>query len=330
MKAFSRTALSLVGALALAAGAGANDYVKYKDGTLVKGEAVSYDEATNTLAFRMEDGTARQIKVDELDKRSIYLVNHSKVPKDDAVRQIRVGNLARDAELFAHAVRHYGYAEKADPSKKADVERERALLRQRAAEYGMAKAKAAVDKGDIPEAERWLLKLVDKVPDEPQAKEAAAILDRYYAKTRAERESKAQAQATEALRKDLQPAKKHYDTLVAKTQEGLTTKTAGSKSVAAWDAAVSAGERALAELDATSKKYPDAATQELLAGYRKVVVEQMVELRLHRASVMTTRSSYNDAIAEVNKALALDPKNERALSTRARIEDAAAEGIDFF
>jgi tetratricopeptide (TPR) repeat protein len=325
MNRLLRTTFTFASALVLVTAAQAAEYVRLKNGTLIKGQAVSFDDATQTLKFQMEDGTTSGFKLDELDKRSVYLVNQSRVPKDDATKQIRIGNLARDAELFAQAVRNYDYAEKADPSRKPEIDQERAKLRQLAAAYGMKKAQDAITKRDIPEAEKWLLKIVDKVPDEPQAKEAAAMLEQYYTKTREEREAKAEAKATEQLRKDLQPGKKSYEDMVKKTQQGLTTKTTGNKSTSAWESAINDGERALALLDKLTKKYTDSATRETLSGYREMVVNQMVELHLHLASALTTRSSYNKALAEVNQALALDPKNERALSARARIEQASAE-----
>jgi len=325
MKRLLRTTLTFASVLVLAAAAGAADYVKLKDGTLIKGEAVSFDDATKTLTFKMEDGTTRGFNIEELDKRSVYLVNQSRVPKDDATKQIRIGNLARDTELFAQALKHYGLAEQADPARKPEIDQERATLRQLAAAYGMKKAQDAIAKRDMPEAEKWLLKIVDKVPDEPQAKEAAAILEQHYTKTREEREAKAEAKASEQLRKDLQPGKKNYEDMVKKTQQGLTTKTTGSKSTSAWESAINDGERALALLDKLNKKYTDPATRETLSGYREMVVNQMVDVHLHLASALTTRSSYNKALAEVNQALALDPKNERALSARVRVEQAAAE-----
>ena len=321
-----RTTLSLAALLALALPAAAqNDFVKLKDGKFIKGEAISYDEPTQTLNFKMEDGTSRGFKLDELDKRSVYLVNQSKVPKNDATKQIRLANLARDAELFAHAMRHYAYAEKADPARKPEIDKERATLRQLAAAYGMRMANEARSKGDKAGAEKWLMKIVEKVPDEPQAKEASAILEQTYAQARGEKEAKAQSQASEQLKKDLQPGKKNYDDMVRKTQEGLTASTSGSKATNSWDSALSDGQRALDLLERLMKKYPDPKTKETLEGYRGVVTGQMVELHLHLASSYTTRSSYNDALAEVNKGLALDPKNQECLAARARIEQAASE-----
>jgi tetratricopeptide (TPR) repeat protein len=325
IQALFRSARAAALVLALGLAAHANDYVKLKNGTPIKGEATSYDEATNSLNFKLEDGTTRTFKMDELDGRSVYLVNHSRVPKDDAVKQIRLANLARDVGLYAHAVRHYEYAAKADPSKKPEIEREVAVLKTKAATWAMQQVRSAQAKGDKAEAEKWLLKMVEKVPDTPEGKEAAAMLDQTYAAARAKREADAEAKADDKLKEDLQTGKKLYDNMVAKTQKGLTAKNSGGQAVNSFEGAANDGERVLKELDKVTKKYPDATTQATLAGYRKIVVDQLIETRLHLASVLTVRSSYNDALSQVNQALALDPKNEQAQAARVRVEQAAAE-----
>lgn len=325
MKALFRSARTAAFVLALGLAAHANDYVKLKNGTPIKGEATKYDEATNSLEFKLEDGSTRTFKMDELDGRSVYLVNHSRVPKDDATKQIRLANLARDVGLYAHAVRHYEYAAKADPSKKPEIEREVAVLKTKAATWAMQQVRNAQAKGDKAEAEKWLLKMVEKVPDTPEGKEAAAMLDQTYAEARAKRESDAEAKATQSMKDDLQTGKKLYDNMVSKTQKGLTAKGSGGQAINSFESAVQDGGRVLKELDKADKKYTDAAAQETLAGYRKVVVDQLIETRLHLASAFTVRSSYNDALEQVNQALALDPKNEQAQSARVRVEQAAAE-----
>jgi len=326
MRTLLRTTILFAVPLVLSVFAEAADHVKLKNGTPVKGEAVSFDEATQTLNFKMEDGTTRPFELDELDKRSVYLVNHSKVPKDDVAMQIRLGNLARETELFAHAMRHYGYAEKADPTKKPEIDGERAKLRQLAAAYGMRLAQAELAKGNKAEAEKWLVKIIEKVPNEPQAAEAAAMLEESYSKAREEREAKARAKARDQLKKDLQPGRKVYENMVDKTKKGLTAKSSNSTATALWESALVDGKQLIRGLDRLDKKYPDSATREMLSGYRAIVEKQIIEVHLHLASVWTTRSSYNNALDEVNQALAIDPTNEIVIATRARIEYAASDG----
>jgi len=315
---------SLALLVALAAPASA-DYVKLKDGTLVKGEATSYDEAADALVFKMEDGSTRSIPMADLNHRSVYLVNRSRIPRQDFEGQLKIGNLARDVELFAHAMRHYGYARKADAARGAEVDAEVARLKSLAAEWAMQKAKDAVSKGDIREAEKWLVKLVEKVPDEPQAVQAQQMLDEYYARNREQREAETLARATEQQHKQLEVAKRHYDDMTRKAQKGLTSKRTGNTSVSAWERALKDGERTLSALGKVDTTTEGAVTAEQLEGYRRMVTEEMIEIHLHLASLWTVRSSYNKALGETNKALALDPSSERAIAARARVERAASE-----
>jgi tetratricopeptide (TPR) repeat protein len=325
VKPLSRTLAPLALALVLAAPAIAQEYVKMKDGTLVKGDATAYDEATETLTFRMENGSERGFKLSELDLRSVYLVNRSRVPKDDFDRQLRIGKLACEVGLYAHAMRHFDQALKADPARGAEADAAVAELKRAAATYGMQMAKDAVSKGDLREAETWLVKLTEKLPDEPEGVQAQQMLDQYYARNRREREAKVLAQASAAQQKSLEVAKGHYDKMIEKTQKGLTTKSSGNASVASWQSALKDGGRALKALAAIDTGGGDAVSSDQLDGYRRMVVDQMVEIHLHLASLWTVRSSYNQALSETNQALALDPTSESALAARARIERAASE-----
>lgn len=52
----------------------------------------------------------------------------------------------------------------------------------------------------------------------------------------------------------------------------------------------------------------------------------MVDVHMGMASLLTVLSDDQGALRDVNPALALDPNNERALSARARIEEASSQG----
>ena len=213
MRRLLTTAAALTLALTLAAPALA-DHVKLKQGGYVRGEAVSYDEATDTLTFRMEDGSEKRFALDDLDKRSVYLVNRSRVPTDDFDRQLRIGKLAQETELFAHAMRHFDQARAADPARGAEVDQAVAQLERDAGDYGMRKAKDAISRGDLREGEKWLVKLAEKLPDQPQGVQARQMLDQYYERVRDEREAKVLAQASAEQRKQLEVAEGHYDKMI--------------------------------------------------------------------------------------------------------------------
>jgi hypothetical protein len=311
--------------LALTAPAFASE-LKLKDGTTLTGRAVRYDSPSKTLYYRTDDGRDVHYTLDQFDARSLYVLNASIVPKDDAPKQLMVANYARDIGLYAHAVRRYGETLKTDPSLKATVDREMAQLRRMAAEQCWKNAEAAKAKGDVREAEKWLTTLINKLPDEPEAAKAKTILDDYYAQNRAEKMAQADAKASAELQKHVEKGKKLYEQMVEKGKKGLQARTP-SQARTYYDAALKDGQAVLAEIDNIEK------TQNLNEGqvasaneYRQIVTEQMVETYLNIASQQTVQTDYNGALRTVNNALALDPKNQSALAARARIEESVNSG----
>jgi tetratricopeptide (TPR) repeat protein len=310
-----------------APGASASERIKLKSGAVVSGRATAYDATKEVLSFRTDAGEDVTYTLSQLDARSVYLVYASVIPKDDAKGQLQLANFARDAGIYEHAARRYGYAEQADPSLKATVERERAELRRKAAETCLALAKEALAKKDTKSADKYLTLLLERLPGEPQAAEAARLLDGYYAAEASARDDAAERELAEHLQKDLKKGKELYDRMLQRTQEGLTARSE-SKSKGLWEGALADGQGVLKEIDKLAAKYgSDPKVQEGAARYRKITRDHMVDVHLHLASQRTVKSDYKDAEKHVNAALALDPRNGEALAARARIEAAASEGL---
>jgi tetratricopeptide (TPR) repeat protein len=305
------------------------DTIRLKDGSTLKGYATAYDDAHQVLSFHTEDGRDLKLELAELNTLSVYQVTQSTIPKDNAKAQIQIGNYARDTGLYAHALRHYGYAEKADPSLKDAIEKERAILRQKAADFALDNARTALRKGDASEAKKWLTKIVEQLPNEPQAAEASKMLAELIAREAPAARLPRNTKSPRSLDDDLSKGKSLYEQMVRKTNEGLTS-SGGTNATNLWQSALADGDRCLKEIEKLGEKYTDPQSRELLSSYRKVVIDQLVELRLHRASVWTTRSSYNKALEEVNQALALDPHNRDVLAARARIEVASSRGFGWY
>ena len=323
----SATTLAL---LALCGTTLARDTVKLKNGDRLKGQATAYNDQTRILSFQLESGEAREIPVDDLDGRSYYQVIRSQVPKDNARGQLQLANFARDVGLYAHSVRHYDYALKADAALKTEIDADLAILRREAGAWAMGIVRDALQKGDRAKAERWLKKIVRKLPNEPVAREAEATLERYHAETQAAKDDELERKHAEKLKKELKTAKKHYDDMMEGNIKALTNTGSGNKAVKAWEDAIRDGERAQKELDKFLKKHADEGDViEAVGGYTKIIDDQLIDMHLSLASHWSTRSSYNKAQREVNLALAIDPKNKEARSMRARIEEAASRGIDW-
>jgi len=305
----------------------ASDKIKLATGKIVEGKATAYDAAKQELHFRLQDGTDTVYPLARLDARSVYLVHSSVVPKDSGKGQLQLANFARDAGLWEHAARRYGYAEKADPTLKDQVARERATLRQRAADFCLRNAKEAVARKDGKEAEKWLALMLERLPEEPQAAEASALLEASYTKSRADEEAAVSSAFREKLEKDVQSGKKAFDRMVESTQKGLTARNE-SQATKLWKSAIRDGEKVLAEIDRIEKRYgDDPAVRAGAARYRQLTRDQLIEANLHIASQSMVNSSLEKAEEHCNAALAIDSNNPRALAMRARIERAANEGL---
>ena len=310
--------------LALAAAPASAATLKLKGGQTFQCKVLSYDAPKKTLHVRMDDGRETQFTLDQLDARSVYLVNASLVPKDDAKKIFAVANFARDAGLYAHAVRRYGEALKLDPSMKPAVDHEMAILKKEAATFCMENARAAVGKTDYKEAEKWLKILVQKLPDEPEAKQASAMLDNYYAQNRAKDMAAADAKATEAIQKDVANGKKRYEQMVEKSKQGLQAE-GSSQSETLFKAAIVDGKAVLKEVDRLEKKYTDPQLREKLSAYRKIANDQLIEVYMNLANRECVKSDYQGAMNSVEQALAIDPQNETALSMRSKIQEYSSQ-----
>ena len=325
-------ALEILASLALSLPQTPTEHIKLKNGSVVTGQATAYDADKKVLSFRTEAGKDMNYTLDELDARSVYLVNASLIPKDNGKAQLQLANFARDIGLYAHAGRRYAQAEQADPTLKDEVEKQRAIGRKLAADYCLKNAKDALAKGKTKDAEEWLSTLVEKLPNEPQAEEAAQLIQQNYVKSRKERDAQLESEQAALLQGDLKKGKELYDRMIQRTQDGLTARNP-SKAMSLWNGAIDDGEGVLKEIDRLAAKYKDdPKVQDGAVKYRQLTRDQMVDAHLHIASSLTVKSSYSQALKETNAALALDPNNGRALAQRARIEQASSEGlgIDLF
>jgi hypothetical protein len=320
-----------LGAIAvfLAAPARAEDVLKLKDGTVLRGRATAYDESTETATFVTGDGRERKLPLDQLDRLSAYKIAKTRAPASDAQGQLKIANFARDAELYLYAVRHYENARKADPALAPTIERELGVLRREAADYCMRNANAALEKKEASEAEKWLTTLVQKLPGEPQAAQASSMLEDLYAKNHGARDDELEQKDPDLLKTELADGKRYYDAMLEKIRKGLANSRSTSVSKGLFEQAWNDGEKALRELDKVQKGHGDAETAELFDGYRRLVREHMVDAQLNIASMLTTSTNYRGALAAANKALSIDPESQVARQARARIEVAASESSLF-
>ena len=113
----------------------------------------------------------------------------------------------------------------------------------------------------------------------------------------------------------------------ADIQEGLNAGSSMSKALTSFRRANQNLERAVRGCDRLKETYGNDARYTGDINYlREQATNSLTNSLLHSASILTTRGSFNAALGNVNKILARDPKNTRALAMRGRIESAANEG----
>lgn len=304
------------------------DRLKLQDGATLVGRATAYDDASEVVTFVTDDGRTLRIAAGDLDPISAYKLAKARTPRNDAAAELRLGGIARAVGLYAHAGRHLGNALKLDPGLAAEVEQERAVLRRAAAEYCMRMAREALQDDDTKTAEEWLTKLVEKLPNEPEAAQAETMLTELYPKNHEPLDDVLEDRLGGLLENELKTGKKHYDEMLAGIQKGLTNTRSERAAKTAFEGAWSSGERALQELEKVKRgtSETEASVREQLVKYRMLTVEHMVAAQLHLASLYTVQTDYKNAQKAVGLALSVDPKNRDALAARARIEEAANRG----
>jgi hypothetical protein len=110
-------------------------------------------------------------------------------------------------------------------------------------------------------------------------------------------------------------------------RKGLINTKTLSQSKSYFEQAVKALESAIKDAESLAKKHPgEPAVLDTLASLRTEAESHIKSSLLHTGSVELMRGDYNDAMRAVNRVLAIDPKDGRALDMRARIEIAASEG----
>jgi len=166
----------------------------------------------------------------------------------------------------------------------------------------------------------------EKLLDEIQAKEDEAEARKRANRRRVEAEDQErEARMVEADRdKCLKPVETLLDEANAANTRGLRAKSV-TKAKGPLESAASKYEQAIKRADAALKQgAPDDKTKNSLEEMKRDAINGGVQAYLNLAHSMSSRGSYQQAVAYTNKALALDPDNAEAKAARATISTTAA------
>jgi len=291
----------------------------FTSGKAIKGTLLEDNGAL--IRLRTSSGE-RQIEYSELAPRSVYRLEKGRTPPDDGLGLAKLGDLARKAGYWAHASRHYRDALAADASLAPRLEASMAELREEASQDVLSRAREDVQKKKVKDAEKNLTTILTEFPDEPAAVEAAAMLDRIHSDSQRTRSIPS---SDERLAKLFETPRKELERAANFNHKGLVNRNQ-SRALGSYKNALKNLDKAGKQLDKIEEKYPD--DRQILAMVRSLgdeVSDLYVTTTLNMVSVYMVQTSYNKALEAVNTALAMSPKDEQLLNTRARIEYATSD-----
>jgi tetratricopeptide (TPR) repeat protein len=234
---------------------------------------------------------------------------------------MKLGDLAREAGFWAHANRHYKEALKVDPALRPRIETALAGLREEASQAVLAEAREDMRKKRVKDAEKHLTAVLNEFPDERAAVEAAAMLDRIHTQDR----TRSVPARDKHLEKLFASAVSDLEYAADSNHKGLTSKSQ-SRSINSYRNAISRLERGRKKLAGIEKKNKDdRVVVERADELDAQAIELYVTTSLNLVSSYMVQTSYNEALKAANAAVAVAPTDQRLLSARARIENAAAD-----
>jgi len=207
---------------------------------------------------------------------------------------------------------------------KAIREKTAAQLKSRF-QYNLAQGKLRTAEQSLRELNRHY---ADVVGANVRAQMKTSLEAREVAFKKERQEKRAQeavAKKEKAFQRKLKPIRLRVERGQAGMRKGLNAGSSMSKALGSFRSATRDLDYAVRSCERLRKKYGNDHAADL--NYlQEQATSALTDALLHSASILTSRGSFNKALGNVNKVLARDPKNTRALAMRGRIETAANEG----
>ncbi|MHC4815292.1 MAG: hypothetical protein ACYTGW_08840 [Planctomycetota bacterium] len=271
-------------------------------------------------------------KLDEFTPVSRFRIMQAVTP-DTAEAQLGLARygLAQDAPVQARYALRVARKLAGDPKLGADLEAE---LRKETATLLQARFHDSLAKGKIATARQTLRELnrhySDVVSPDARSQLQAALETReadFKAQAAERRAKEATARQDKEFHRKLNPLRKRLERGQANVKRGLNAGSSMSKALGAFKRANSDLDRVVRGCEQLRKKYGNEPRYTSDINYvHEQGTRALTDSLLHSASILTSRGSFNKALGNVNKVLAMDSNNTRALAMRGRIEAAANEG----
>ena len=323
----------------LATEAAAQQLVFLKDGGVYKVTVLKSDWEAVTVSLPTEGGGAEThvVPVENLEAHCYYNIRN-KALEGDAKGRIQLAKYAVDNDLFTRAKAQMDQARALDPAAveefmQTEFPKMKEGLAQRLLETGQRSLRRGSPKNAKKYASLILTKFegtaaeagAEKLLGEVQAQDEAARAKKRVNRRRVEaQDEERDARMVEAERdKLLKPIEKLLDEANAANERGLRAKSV-TKSKDPLESAARKYEQAAKRAEASLKQSPDEKTTKSLQEMKNDAIHGGVQAYLNLAHSMSSRGSYQKAVAYTNKALALDPDNAEAKAARATISTTAS------
>ncbi len=285
-------------------------------------------------------GATMKLNYEVLTPKSIYRLQVLRTGPT-AQDQLALAEWCVPMKLYEEARAHYRKAIALDPDMKLDeaVAASVAKARTTAANELLERGKGLQASNQQQEARRVLSLLVQELPEEPAAKEAATLLasetaqrkqtalDRKLAKLpepgpdaprRADGEP-----FSDTTRLLFQPVIESYHKMLDATHDGLVK--GGTGGIKELEKALKEGEKIRKEADKIKEKEAnDAEVAEALALVDEKLEEAVVDARINIVDNYLLRNSYNQAGDVVREGMATYPQNPRLRQAMDRVTAAAS------
>jgi hypothetical protein len=340
-----RLATALIVAITLlgfgVSGARAQDTLETTSGSKYTGKVVSNDGTS--VDFETTDGKKLKLPYDGLTPMSQYRLQLAKTT-DDGQSQLDLAEWCMTKTLYPQAKMAFRKALDVAPTMADQITARVVVARKAAANEMLARGKSLQAAGKNQEARGLLSTIVQELPLEDAAKEAAQLLaaetaqreDAALKRAPKPKADKAPAGAaplradgepfSDATRTLFAPIVDSYHKMLDATQAGLTKD--GSSGSNEYLKALKEGDKIRAAADKLKAKgADDAEIAEALDLVDVKLEEAIVDARVNLANDYLIRTSYNNATEVVNQGLAVYPKNERLLQLREQVVAASSNGL---
>jgi thioredoxin-like negative regulator of GroEL len=321
----------------------AQDRVEVISGRVYEGEILSDDG--ETVEIETTSGTTLKLPYQHLTMASRYRLMRKRTP-DDVDAQMDLADWCVEQVLYEEARRHFDAALAKDPARSDEVNARLDAARTKAGADSLSRAKALMAEGRDRDARELLGKILQQLPQEPVAKEAAALLEEEATEQKEELlgldvleankgvDGRAGKRAKRADGKEysnrarqlMRPTVERYYNIIDWTTAAQVTNSQVN-AIELLIGAIAEEPKMLQEADAMSARAEtDPEIAEAIQLARLKAEEAVVEACVNLAQIYLLKHEYERAQEVVDGRIADYPDNVRLAHLKARINSAIASG----